>query len=368
MEFQIEREPLKEALGKIQNVVERKTTKPILANVLLEVDESHLKLSGTDLEVGIQIELPLQKKKEVGKIAVPAKSLYDIVRELKADQIHFKQSSNGWLQILSGKSKFKVAGLPAEEFPTMPKLPEEGKLSFDAPVLKDMIEKTLFAVSTDETKYNLNGVYLESKAERKLRLVATDGHRLSYDEREMTQALALKHPVLLPRKGVLEMQKLITAEDGLLPVFLEGRNLVVQRGETTLFIRLIEGEFPKYEQVIPKNNDKKVMVSKEQFSGALRRVSLLAQEHNRGVKFKLSSGSLELMCSNPDLGEANEEIECEYKGEHLEVGFNYRYFLDVLSVLPDDNVLLLFKDEVSPCLIKSEMDPGFVSLVMPMRL
>lgn len=367
MEFKIERESLKEALGKIQNVVEKKSTKPILSNTLLEVGENNLCLSGTDLEVGIQINLNVETKKP-GKIAVPAKSLHDIVRELKAAQIHFKQNESGWLQILSGKSKFKVAGLPAEEFPTMPELPTQGKINVDAPIFKDMIDKTLMAVSTDETKYNLGGLYLESKGEKKLRLVATDGHRLSLDEREMTQAIHLEKPVLLPRKGVLELQKMISEEDGVLPMFLEGRNVVVQKGELTLFIRLIEGEFPKYEQVIPKNNDKEVIISKEQFNGALRRVSLLAQDHNRGVKFKLSSGSLELMCSNPDLGEAKEELECEYSGEHIEVGFNYRYFLDVLNILPDEKVHLWLKDEVSPGLIKSEVDPGFVSLVMPMRL
>lgn len=367
MEFKVSREELKIALGWIQNVVEKKTTKPILSNTLLDCGEDQLKLSGTDLEVGVQVDIKINGKKP-GKIAVPAKSLYDIVRELKSEEITFKRKDEQWLEILSGRSRFKVAGLPPQEFPTMPEKPGKGAFSLDAPVLKAMIEKTLFAVSTDETKYNLNGVYLESFKGKKLRMVATDGHRLSYDEREMTQEVSLAKPVLLPRKGVLELQKLISEEEGIIPLYLEGRNVIVEQGPITLFIRLIEGDFPDYNQVIPKSNDKMAVLSKEQLVGALRRVSLLSQDHNRGVKLTFSTGHLELLCSNPDLGEAREEVECEYKGKHLEVGFNYRYFLDVLAVLEDDKVTLALKDEVSPCLIRSEVDKGFISLIMPMRL
>jgi len=367
MEFKVSREELKNALAWTQNVVERKTTKPILSNALMECEEKVLRLSGTDLEVGVQVELGVQGKKP-GKLAVPAKNLYDIVREIRSEEITFKQKDGQWLEILSGRSKFKVAGLPPEEFPTMPHRPKQASFSLDAPSLSAMVEKTLFAVSTDETKYNLNGVYLEKIGEKKLRMVATDGHRLSYNEREMTQGLPLEKSVLLPRKGVLELQKLIAEEEGLVPIYLEGRNVMVQKGPITLFIRLIEGNFPDYNQVIPKKNDKRVEISKEHFVGALRRVSLLSQDHNRGVKLTLSPGHLELLCSNPDLGEAREEVECDYKGKHLEIGFNYRYFLDVLSVLDDDKITLELKDEVSPCLIHSEVDKGFVSLIMPMRL
>ena len=164
------------------------------------------------------------------------------------------------------------------------------------------------------------------------------------------------------------VQKLIQEEDGVLPISIEGRNVIAQRGPVTLFIRLIEGEFPDYRQVIPTKNDQLAILPKAQLVGAIRRVSLLSQEHNRGVKLTFNSGQLELLCSNPDLGEAREEVECQYKGKHLEVGFNYRYFLDVLSVLEDETVKLELKDEVSPCVIRSEVDKGFLSLIMPMRL
>ncbi|HEX5034186.1 MAG TPA: DNA polymerase III subunit beta, partial [bacterium] len=273
-----------------------------------------------------------------------------------------------WLEISAGSSKFKVVGLSPQEFPSMPEMGKKNVLTLDAPALRAMIEKTLFSVSTDETKYNLNGVFLESAGDKKLRMVATDGHRLSWAERPMTQSFQLAKGVLLPRKGVLELQKLIQEEDGILPLAIEGRNVMLQRGPITLFIRLIEGDFPDYRQVIPAKNDQSAILPKAQLVGALRRVSLLSQEHNRGVKLTFNSGQLELLCSNPDLGEAREEVECQYKGKHLEVGFNYRYFLDVLSVLEDETVKLELKDEVSPCLIRSEVDKGFLSLIMPMRL
>lgn len=367
MEFKVEREALKKALSWTQSVVEKKTTKPILSNALLDCSDGKLKISATDLEVGVRIEVPAQVKKS-GQLAVPAKNLYEIVREIKSDDITFRIKDDQWLEINAGRSKFKVAGLPSKEFPTMPEFSDKKTLVFDSAALKAMIVKTLFAVSTDETKYNLNGVYLESTGGKTLRMVATDGHRLSYNDREMTQPFNLAKPVLLPRKGVLELQKMIQEEDAGIPFLIEGRNVIVKQGEITLFIRLIEGDFPDYHQVIPKKNDKTVTVSKEDFNGALRRVSLLSQEHNRGVKLTFSAGHLELLCSNPDLGEAREEIECQYKGKHMEIGFNYRYFLDVLSVLDDDTVTLVLKDEVSPCIIRSELDKGFVGLIMPMRL
>ncbi len=367
MEFKVNREELKKGLAWTQNVVEKKTTKPILSNALIEVDEAKLKLSATDLEVGVCVEIPV-KTKEAGKLAVPAKSLYDIVREVNSEEITFRRKGEQWLEIHAGRSKFKVAGLPAGEFPTMPALPEKKMISMDAPALKSLIQKTLFAVSTDETKYNLNGVFLEAPGGKKLRMVATDGHRLAYDEREITQAVNLPKGVVLPRKGVLELQKLIQEEDGIIPIQIEGRNVIAQRGEVTLFIRLIEGDFPDYQQVIPKKNDRLVILSKAELVGALKRVSLLSQDHNRGVKFTINPGHVELFCSNPDLGEGREEIECQYQGKHLEVGFNFRYFLDVLAVLEDEKVTLELKDEVSPCVIRSETEQGFLSLIMPMRL
>ncbi len=367
MKFKIQREELKQALSRIYNVVERKTTKPILSNALLHCQKGQLLLCGTDLEVGLQIRLQAQVEK-TGEIAVPAKSVYDIVRELSSEQVAFELKDDSWLEILAGRSRFKVAILPAKEFPSMPEVPTEGKIHFESQSFLEMITKTLFAVSTDETKYNINGVFLSSEGTKKVRMVATDGHRLSYEEKPMLEDIPLPDAILLPRKGVLEIQKLLAEREGPFPLYFEGRNAIVQTEDITLFIRLIEGEFPKYQQIIPKENNLIATLSKEQLLGAIRRVSLLSPEHHRGIKFVFSSGNLELLCSNPNLGEAREEIECEYKGKHLEIGFNFRYMLDVLGVVEDEKIQIALKDEVSPCLIRSENDQGFLSLVMPMRL
>ena len=367
IEIKVSRDALKKGLYWTQNVVERKTTKPILSNALFDCSSDSLKISATDLEVGVCVEVPA-KVNNPGKIAVPAKSLYEITKEIAADEITFRHRDEQWVEISAGSSKFKMVGLSPQEFPSMPDLPKSSPVELGASLLKSMIQKTIFAVSTDETKYNLSGIFFESAGEKKMRMVATDGHRLSLTECDLAQPLKLAKGVLLPRKGIQELQKLLQEEDESIPFYFEGRNVIVKKGEVTLFIRLIEGEFPDYRQAIPKKNDKNIHLSREQLVRALRRVSLLSQDHNRGVKMTFSSGHVDLLCSNPDLGEAREELECDYKGEHLEVGFNYRYFLDVLAVLGDETLRLELKDQVSPCIIKSESDPNFLSLIMPMRL
>ncbi len=367
MEIIIAREDLKKGLYWTQHVVEKKSTKPILSNALLVATENQVVLSATDLEVGITVEIPA-KVKTPGEIAIPAKNLYEIAKELSAEHITIQRTKDTWLEIFAGTSKFKMVGLPPQEFPSMPVMSPKNTLTLDAIPLKKMIEKTLFSVSNDDTKLNLNGVYLEGVSEKKLRMVATDGHRLSWEEQEMTQPVPLPKGVLIPRKGVLELQKLLDGEEGTIPLSIEGRNVMVKKGPVTLFIRLLEGQFPDYRQVIPKKNDCIATLPRAALLAALRRVSLLSQEHHRGVKMAFRGGQLELMCSNPDLGEAREEVEVQYKGRPLEVGFNYRYFLDILSVIEDEILNLELKDEVSPCLIHSEIDKGFLSLVMPMRL
>ncbi|MCB1214215.1 MAG: DNA polymerase III subunit beta [Deltaproteobacteria bacterium] len=368
MKITVAREPLKEALAWTQNLIEKKTPKAILSNALFELNPEGLTITATDLKVGVQVHVPLSSNEEA-RFAVPAKHLHDILREIPNEKVELDWKKGAWLHIKSGRSQFKVATLSAEEFPSMPDLPKEKDFfSVDAPLLKDMIAKTLFAASTDVSKFNLNGVLLESLGGSTLRMVATDGHRLSLSDKKLSQEVNLEKSVLLPRKGVIELQKLITEEDATLPMALVGRNVVVERGEVRLFIRLVEGDFPNYQQVLPKNQSLKLKLNKDDFLSAIKRVSLLSQDHHPGIKFKISSGFLQLSCSNPDLGEAEEDIECDYKGEALEIGFNYRYFLDILNVLEDEILSLELKDQVSPCLIRSEIDKGFQTLIMPMRL
>ncbi len=234
-----------------------------------------------------------------------------------------------------------------------------------------MIGKTYYAASTDETRYTLNGLYLVKvpKGDKAFfRVVATDGHRLSYTERETTTQWNLTKGIIIPRKGVAELKNLIGAGEGGLSVHIDEKAILFRKGKIALTVRLIEGDFPNYEQVIPKKVEKIVSVDRGALVGALRRASIMTSDQARGVRLAFSSSSLEVSASHPDLGEATEEILIDYKGGNFQVGFNPRYFLDVLSVLEDEKVVLELKDEVSPCVIRSEFDRGFLALVMPMRI
>ncbi|MBI2336383.1 MAG: DNA polymerase III subunit beta [Deltaproteobacteria bacterium] len=364
MDFKIKRNDLLQGLQTIQSIVDRKSTMPILSNALFQLSQSGLRISATDLEVGMIVEIPVQCNLE-GKAALPAKSLYEIAKELGGEEIIFRAKTSGWVELGCGKSQFKIVQLPAEEFPSMPVIDVSKLVKVSGEDLVYLIEKTSYAVSLDETKYNLNGVYLERVDKESLRMVATDGHRLSHVERKV--ALGLEKGVIIPRKGVMEMKRLL-ASGGEYLFGVEGRNVVLKTDQALLIVRLIEGDFPDYQKVIPKDLEKVVSVGRNEILGALRRVSLLSQDKNRGVKMIFSSGNLEIQSSNPDIGEAREELEVDYKGERVEVGFNPRYFLDTIHALSDEKIILEFKDEISPCVMRSEYDRSFINVIMPMRL
>lgn len=377
MEFKIKQSNFLEALRWTQNIAEKKTTMPVLSNVLLSVEGKALNLLATDLELSINITCPCQVLKK-GQALVNAKGLFDIVREApdKEITIHGEKES---FEISSGRSQFKVLGMPPSEFPNFPDGSSYQRIDFSASQLLEMVDRTAYAVSTDETRYALNGIYLEKigggKGAPSLRMVATDGHRLSYVDREVDKSFSLDNGVIVPRKALALLRKLAEDSAGNVQLGLGEREIMIvnppEDGDgvgVTLFVRLIEGKYPKYEQVIPKKNDRIVSISRDSLAGALRRASIMAQDRSHSVRFSLSSGHLEIHSSNPDLGEAKEEMDADYKGDAFQVGFNAKYFLDVLNVVPDEKVVLELGDELSPCVIRSEFDRGLLALVMPMRL
>ncbi|MBI1909713.1 MAG: DNA polymerase III subunit beta [Deltaproteobacteria bacterium] len=367
MEFKIGKREFLKALQWSQGIVERKTTMPILANILLETVGKKLKIAATDLETTVLVEVKAEVFK-TGKVAVNARNLYDIVRELPQEEIRVEGEKNQWLELRSGQSKFRVVGMDPEEFPTLP-VSKDKRFRLEPETIQKMIEKTLYAVSTNETRLTLNGVYLEGAGkEGTLRMVATDGHRLSYVDKEIKGDLKIDKGVILPRKGIVELKKLVEDGEGDLAMALEEKQVAVNRGDVSLFLRLVEGEYPDYQQVIPKKLDRILSVGREVLTGALKRSSLVSVDRARGVNFSISPGHLELTSSHPDFGEAREELPVEYKGESFQVGFNARYLLDVLAVIQDEKIVIELKDEVSPCLIRSEFDRGFLSLIMPMRI
>lgn len=368
MEFKAQRDDFLAAVYLAQGIVERRHTMPILANVLLEARAKDVRVTATDLEVGVRGKLE-GKVTEEGRVTLNAKKLYEIVREVPEETVEVKRLANDWVEIRSGKSVFKMMGLDPQEFPQFPEFTADALFAVPGKTLREMIEKTIFAASTDETRHNLNGVFAEEAQGGKLRMVATDGHRLCLIERGVG-SVGLGKGVILPRKGLSEIKKLLDQDDGGVVSLgcKENMGLVV-RGEVELYMRLIEGDFPDYSKVVPKGNPFKLRVSQQGFLRALRRVSILSSERYKGVKVELKEGKVAVSASNPDLGEAVEEMEAEYKGKALAIGFNARYLLDVLAVLVGDGeVSVELKDEVSPGLVKMEGDEGYQYVIMPMRL
>ena len=374
MKLSIEKHDLQRGLGRIQSVVEKRNTMPILADVLMqarkEKSSSVLELAATDLEIGIR-SVHEADVKTAGGLTVSAKKLYEIVRELSDEPIQLEVAKEAYLTVTCGRATFTLAGNAAEEYPTLPSFSAKGTVNISALVLSDMIERTVYAASTDETRYNLNGVYLESLAETgKIRMVATDGHRLGYVDRELgLQLEGFPQGVIIPRKALAEIKRLLdedVSED--LELGFEGNSGLARLGSVTLVMRLIEGEFPNYRQVIPEEITHTITIATEGLVRALRRVVLLSNERSRAVKLELREGELSLTSNNPDLGEAQDILDIDFAGEGLTIAFNARYLLDCLAVVKAKEVRLALKDSLSPMRVSPADDDDVLAVVMPMRL
>lgn len=363
MEFKVTKENFIEGLSATQGVVEKKNTMPVLSNILLEADKTGLKITATDLEVALVYQIPAQVILP-GKLTVSAKSLYDIIKEIGEMEVFLKLEANNRLHVQAGTSQFNIPGLEAKEFPSLPTV-ETSSNNYSCQNLLGMIEKTQSSISMDETRHHLAGLLFQKSKDKGLRMVATDGHRLSLIEKEIMADGEYK--VIVPKKGVMELKKMVLKGESI-ELAVGQKNLFARQGNQTLYIRLIDGEFPDYDRVIPKESDKFATLPREKLIGALRRVSLLSNERSRAVLLSLSPKNLEVSIHNPDLGEAREELEIDYKGESLKIGFNARYFLDVLNVLKDEKIILGLKNESAPCIVKAETEPGYLGVIMPMRV
>jgi len=369
MKFTVAKDAFLEALQKVQNVVEKKNTVQILSNVLLSSDKEFLGLTATDLEVGIHVSIPVEKASE-GKVAVSAKSLVEIVKELPNKPVTLTKKENNWVEIACQKSTFNLVGLGPDEFPPLPSFENKNYLAVKSAAAREMIDRTLFAVSTDETRYHLNGVFFEAAENNLLRMVSTDGHRLAFIDKELflNGAEQFKRGIIIPKKGLAELRRLLDDKAESFSLALDKGNLLVKLERTLLFVRLIEGDYPDYEQVIPKKNDRRLTVDREQFLGSLRRVSLLANEKSRGVKLSLSENAITITSSNPDLGDAKEELDAEFSAEPVEIGFNARYIIECLSILDTEKVTFDLNDKLSPGLLRPFGRNDYTYIVMPMRI
>ena len=374
MKLTIEKADLQRGLARLQAIVEKRSSMPILANVLVTAsgkgDSGRLELAATDLEVGIRGSQAAKVQKP-GALTISARKLYDIVRELPDEAIQLEATPNSYLDIRCGRSRFTLAGTAAEEYPSLPEFAPGRMVRLQAAVLSQMIEGTMYAASMDETRYNLNGVYFEVLADTgRIRMVATDGHRLALVERTAgSDVSGLASGVIVPRKGLAELKRLVDEEDAdEVEIGFEGNSGLARKGDVTLVMRLIEGEFPNYKQVIPKQCDHHLTLPADSLVRALRRVALLSAEHSRAVKVELADGKLQLSSRTPDLGEAQEEIDVDYAGPTVSIGFNARYLLDCLSALGAKEVRLGLRDGGSPVEVRPTDDLESVAVVMPMRL
>jgi len=380
MEFTISREEFLKGLQRVQGIVSTKGPMPILANVLIETgsaanDENlaeggagadTINIFATNLDIGLRGTYKADVAAP-GRVTVQAKKLHDIVRELPDDEIRVKVDDDGRCRVMCGRSKFNLATIDAEEFPSFPRHDRSKMTGLDCEMLGDMIRKTSYAISQDETRMTLNGAYFEIEPTR-VRMVATDGHRLGYVEREGAFGVTEKTKFIIARKAVTELAKIIGESDGTLHFCQHDNHAVFVIDSTLLGIRLIEGAYPNYEQVIPKSHEHKAVINADEFLHSLRRVATLADEKSHMIRLQFSEGKVELISEGGDIGEAKDELPIEYEGGELTVGLNAYYLVDVLGIINQENVILKMQDQLSPVKAESPGDAGLLCIVMPMRL
>jgi DNA polymerase-3 subunit beta len=366
MELTTNQDILVRGLQKIQGIVERKNTLPILSHFLLTAQTDGAVIHATDLELGYKGNLDATVNKP-GTVTLPARKTYDILRELPMGvSVTLAVENQGWVRITAGTAMFKVPCLPAEEYPALPRIDEAHYSALQSTTLEEMIRKTTFATSHDETRYTLSGVLLLSN-EESFTMVATDGHRLAHIQRAVSLGKTLR--MIVPRKALEEVGRFASDSDIEETELAALENhLVFRRGQAVLITRLIEGQFPDYEVVIPKTFTRRVVVEHERILRALRRVSLLSNEKTKPVKLELERDSVTLRSNTPEMGEAAEQIPAEYEGEPMVMGFNARYVLDALAVMSGAQVVLELNDPLSPGVMRCLDETEYFYVVMPMRV
>ncbi len=372
MNITVDRQELLRSLYITLGVVERKTTMPMLAKVLIEASGSQIRVTATDLEIGVKrtftgtVEQP-------GSAVVDARKSYDVARELPADTVKLAGGDGADIEVHAGASEFKLVGADVKEFPSIPVGPPAGRdpktvVTLAGADMLDVIDKTIFAAAEDDSRVQLSGVYAETPSSGRLRLVATDGHRMAVIERDV-EGSGLQPGVILPRKGLAEVKRLLEGEKGAeVSLSVTGGLARLECGAVELSMRLVEGEFPDYQQIVKREGKRSFAVDHDLLLAALRRVAIVSDEVARGVRFQLTEGRLALAAQSSAHGEAHEALEVEYSGDEFSIGFNSRYLLQALSVMGSaGKVQVSMTDEVSACLVRSEEDSGYTYVLMPLR-
>ena len=372
MRVTLERSNLLKSLNHVHRVVERRNTIPILSNVLLTATGGSLEMKATDLDLEVT-EATAANVEQAGATTVPAHLLYDIVRKLPdGAEVMLKVDENGnAMSVMSGRSSFRLQCLPQADFPELSAGTFSHIFRMDAEALKGLIEKTQFAISTEETRYYLNGIYFHTHEEGgklTLRSVATDGHRLARAEIEAPAGSEGMPGIIIPRKTVSELQKLVDAPDVKVTTELSDTKIRFTIGSVVLTSKLIDGTFPDYQRVIPTGNDKKLVIDRQSFAQAVDRVSTISSDRGRAVKLSIAPGQITLTVNNPDSGSATEEVAVDYDSDPIDIGFNAKYLLDVAAQLTGNEALFMLADAGSPTLIHDPADEHALYVLMPMRV
>lgn len=372
MRVTLERSNLLKSLNHVHRVVERRNTIPILSNVLLHAEGDSLMMKATDLDLEVN-ESTAAMISSAGATTVPAHLLYDIVRKMPdGSEVMLSVSEDGGaMTVAAGRSSFRLQCLPQSDFPELTAGSFTHKFSMPALALKRLIDRTQFAISTEETRYYLNGIFfhtVESDSELKLRAVATDGHRLARAEMIAPAGSEGMPGIIIPRKTVAELQKLVDAPDTEVEIELSDAKIRFTVGSVVLTSKLIDGTFPDYQRVIPSGNDKKLMINRQAFASAVDRVSTISSERGRAVKLSIADGQLTLTVNNPDSGSATDEVAADYDADPIDIGFNSKYLLDITGQLIGSDAVFMLADAGSPTLVRDLGDEDVLYVLMPMRV
>jgi DNA polymerase III, beta subunit len=371
MQFVVSKQNLQKELGFVQGVVEKKNTIPVLSNILIEsVGENTIRFTGTDLDVTIRCDMDAEDISTPGSICVQARKLFEIARLLPDAPVTFKKEDNDWVTVTCDKSRFKMVGIKKDDFPEVPSF-KSAPTKISAGVIKVFVDRTIFAITQEESRYTLSGAkfILDDTGAR---MITTDGHRLAYVERKGVSKNGSDESIdtLIPRKTLAELTKLTAGYDGEISLGMDGNHIFFEVGPRLLISRMLYGQFPNYEMVMPKDTDKSIQFDAAVLNSAIRRVALMADERSRAIRFHLEPNQLIISSQNAEEGEANEAIQTEYNGDEIDIGFNAQYLQDFLNVIGDGNVSFEFKDGNSQAQLRPA-DGGdfeYKYVVMPMRL
>ncbi len=366
MKLIVSKDELQEKLSNIQNIVEKRNTMPILSHFLLEAGKNGSYITATDLETALREPLAMNVEKE-GKICIPARKMFEIVREVDGD-LSIESIDDQWLRIKTGASNFRLACLSSKEFPAWPGMEDMEEVSLEAKTMAGLIEKTVFAAGDSDTRYTLNGLLFHITTDNRFSMVGTDGHRLAAMAIQIEGRLSEEKKLIVPKKSAVELRKIVEKKEGGVRMALSKNHLLFSIGDIQFLTRLIEGTYPNYEQVIPAANDKRVVLERGAFAKTLRRVSLMAKDKTNAVKMDLGDSRLTVTTSNPDMGEATDEMAIEYSGEKTALGLNARYLLDIMEVMSSDRVIMEFQGALNPVLIRDEQEADYRCVIMPMRI